>query len=352
MDKLYTLNGIHYSKTDLLNYANSKLADSNISEWEHDLYSFIIEWFSKSSFITISTSGSTGKPKPIELSKPDLYLSALRTISYFSLAKGNSLLLCLSVKYIAGMMMVVRAFVGEMNLVCVSPQSIENNDFNNSPIDFVALVPLQLEQLLKTGNQIINFKKIIIGGAALSKSLSEKLLSSYTGMAYETYGMTETITHVAVCKVENNNKKIFRAIPHITFSVDERECLIIYDLIYNRTFVTNDRVELLSTTEFVLLGRVDNVINSGGIKIQPEEIETILAPFISGKYVVSSIADTSLGNKLVLIVEKGQNTELIKNNIFALLPTYKQPKSIIELNNIPLTSSGKIDFIQLKKILE
>jgi O-succinylbenzoic acid--CoA ligase len=350
MNKDYFINNKHYKKFELLELAENKVNKKNIPEWESDFYGFIIDWFSEKETITIKTSGSTGNPKNIELSKSNMVLSAKRTIDYFKLSKGNKLLLCLSVKYIAGMMQVIRAFEGGMNLISISPQQI-NSHFNNSlNIDFAALVPIQLEQLFEANLQN-KFRKIIIGGSPLPLNLSEKIKSNHIGKAWETYGMTETITHVAIYEINNNNTRIFHALPNIKFKTDNRECLIIFDSLLNSTIITNDRVELISDTAFVLLGRVDNVINSGGVKIQPEDIEATLINYIKNRFVITSIPDDKLGDKMILIIEKENDIELLKTKIQDILPTYKQPKSIIEMDKIPLNNNGKVDYVSIKNYI-
>jgi len=345
---MYSINHITYSHPGLLDYSVRQLQRHDLQEWEKDLYIFILEWFSPGQYVSIYTSGSTGIPKEIRLSKEDMCKSAERSLVFFDIKPGENALLCLSVKYIAGMMMVVRAFTGRLNLVTVPPQHLQlthPGDFH-----FAALVPLQLEKLTEEPQYLDNIKKLVIGGALLSSSLAKKLNASFHGKAWETYGMTETITHVAVREVTGTTPPLtFHALPGISFTIDERECLIIHDpLIHNRHIVTNDRIELLSSTSFRLLGRLDNVINSGGIKVQPEELENILSPYIQGKFCISSVPDDKLGNLVVLVVEKGTSLATLQEILDTIDP-YHRPKKIIELAEFPLTSNGKTDQAVLKE---
>jgi o-succinylbenzoate---CoA ligase len=316
------------------------------------LYNFIIQWFSPIETITIYTSGSTGKPKEIQLLKTDMIKSAIRSNTFFELKPFNNVLLCLPVKYIAGLLMVIRAFEGKMNLLTISPQNIVLNSLDG-PINFAALVPIQVDKLISKPLKISKIEKIIIGGAPVSKSLSKLIVKNYKGKAYETYGMTETITHIAIKEINSNfENNTFNAVPNVHFSIDERNCLIINDsLIQPKPLITNDHVELISETSFKLLGRYDNIINTGGIKVQPELIEEKLSNYINGKFCISSIPDDTLGQLVVLVVEKTINNASI-DNAFASLSNYQRPKKIIEIEKIPLLSNGKIDRIKLRHIIQ
>ena len=349
MDDKFIINDLEYSSSELSNFAEKKIRSSSTPEWEKELYYFIIQWFSPNEYVSIFTSGSTGTPKEIKLLKTDMIKSANRSNTFFELKQLDNALLCLSVKYIAGMMMVVRAFCGKLNLITIPPQQLEEI---KKPLVFAAMVPLQIDKLLAQSNLLNTIAKIIIGGTPMNDSLTKKLLRVYKGMAWETYGMTETITHVAVKEIKKNeNNNIFNALPGISFSQDNRNCLVINDkLIQPKLLITNDHIELLSQTSFRLLGRYDNVINTGGIKVQPEELEEKLHPYIKGKFCITSMPDDKLGEIVLLIIEK----EAIKSNLekgLATISHYQKPKQIIEIDKIPLLNNGKIDRIALKKMI-
>ena len=220
---------------------------------------------------------------------------------------------------------------------------------DNKPIDFAAMVPLQIEKLIDQPTILNKITKIIIGGAPINSSAISELLKIYKGKAWETYGMTETITHVAVKEINISN--VFHALSGIHFSQDNRNCLIINDTLIQPTpLITNDHIELLSETSFRLLGRYDNVINTGGIKVQPEELEAKLSTYINGNYCITSMPDEKLGEIVLLVIEK----DAVKINIEKGLTTidnYQRPKRIIEIEKIPLLANGKIDRMTIKKMI-
>ena len=345
MSNKYVVNYKEYCREELIAHAQSRLS-SDLSDWERDLFDFILNWVSLSSTISIHTSGSTGKPKEIQISKERMIRSAERTLRYFEVKPSESILLCLPVKYIAGMMMVVRAFTGSLNLITLPPHQLQLGNIKGE-IGFAALVPLQMDKLLNEHQDIASIRKIILGGSLVSPMLEEKLKGSFPGRIWETYGMTETITHVAVREI-NGAARIFNALPEISFSTDDRECLIISDPgILDEPLYTNDRVELLSETSFRLLGRIDHVINSGGIKVQPEVLESLIAPYILGRFCITSLPDETLGEMIVLVVEKGVDLVRVREGIDAL-ESYHRPKKVFELEQIPVNRNGKIDYKELK----
>jgi O-succinylbenzoic acid--CoA ligase len=346
MNDSYFIDNKEYTKAGLLAYAENKLEMSGLPDWEHDLFSFIVQWFSSADYVLIYTSGSTGPPKEIRIPKTQMLRSAKRTLRYFDVKPFENILLCLPVKYIAGMMVVVRAFAGSGNLVTLSPQQLSLGSIKGK-IGFASMVPLQVAKLLDEHRNLDNLEKLLLGGAPVSQNLAEKVKKSFRGQVWETYGMTETITHVAVRKIDEE-PQVFHALPGVSFSVDDRECLIISDpFIRDQQVVTNDRVELLSNTSFRLLGRMDHVINSGGIKVQPEEIERLIGPNIDGRFCITSIPHETMGQMVVLVVEKGADLDKLRDGL-AAIENYRRPKKIIELDLIPTSSNGKIDLKAVK----
>jgi len=326
-----------------------------------DLFIFLEQWFNKDNFIEVQTSGSTGNPKLIQLQKKHMVNSALATGNYFSLFENTKVLLCLSVNYIAGKMMLVRALTLGWDLDFIEP--ISNPLKNNiKKYDFVAMVPLQLENSL---DSISNVKKIIVGGAPVSNHLLKQLQNIDTEV-FATYGMTETITHIAVKKLNNFGnvissaveKDFYSILPNIKISKDKRNCLVIdAPNILDQKIVTNDIVEIISSTEFKWIGRLDAVINSGGIKLYPEEIESKLSKCIKSEFFVAGIKDGRLGEKLILIIENSdQNSakELVFNQINSLktLDKYQKPKEIFFVDKLVKTPTEKINRKEtLKKIV-
>ena len=355
--KTLKLNGQFYSRVELLALADLKIKDSNIPDWEKAIYYFIIEWLDLKEFVSVKTSGSTGKPKNIEIEKDRMVASAKASNSFFSLDENKKALLCLSAEYIAGKMMIVRAFVGGFDLHYVEPKSdallLINQDF-----DFTAVVPLQLESVFKANaiQSMKRIKKIIVGGAAMRQNLVQQLENIKTEV-WATYGMTETLTHIALQRLNGKLKTdYFLGLPNVEFAVDDRSCLRIQAPLVNLYPVqTNDRVDLLDAKRFRFLGRVDFVINSGGIKYSPELLEQKLALYIENNFAFSSKDDELLGEKLILVIEgvvySKEKLKQLNNKIKIVLDRFEQPKEILFMTVIPKTSNGKLDRIRLKDLI-
>lgn len=326
----FMLNGFHLDREDLLRIAYSFIKEGE--EYERAVGDFIYDWFDQHPYIEIQTSGSTGAPKLMRVDKQAMVNSAVATGAFFDLVPGNKILHCLPVKYIAGKMMFVRAFILGLELDFVEP-SAHPMDYNDCTYDFSAMVPLQAENSLK---KLPNVKKLIIGGAGISRKL-EKALMKLPTTVYETYGMTETITHIAAKKV---GEKAFTVLPGVTISYDDKNCLVIHaPRISDDVVVTNDLVELINENQFRFLGRIDNVINSGGIKFIPEQIEEKLSAKIHGKFMIGAIPDEKLGEKLVLVVE---GDTAIPEDAFDTLEKYEKPRQIFHVPKLFETGNGKI----------
>jgi O-succinylbenzoic acid--CoA ligase len=328
---LFKLNGFHLNKEDLCRVAYSFIKEGE--EFEKPVGDFLLDWFDSKSYIEMQTSGTTGTPKKISVSKQAMVYSALATGDFFDLKAGDKALHCLPVKYVAGKMMLVRAMILGLDMEFVAPSShpLKNNDIN---YDFVAMVPLQAQNSLK---ELKRVKKLIVGGAKISPVLEKELMKLKTNV-FETYGMTETITHIAAKKV---GEKAFMVLPNVTISYDERNCLVIHaPKISEEIIQTNDLVELVSENQFVFLGRMDNVINSGGIKLIPEQIEDKLSKHIHKRFFITSKEDKELGEKLVLVIE-GQQDDL-DSTLFDDLDKYEKPREIIFIPKFKETASGKI----------
>ena len=311
------------------------------TDFEQSVVDFLVNWFDDSISIKVQTSGSTGVPKQIELTKENMRKSARMTCKYLKLSKGNTALLAMPVSYIAGKLMLVRAIEIGLKLVCVQPTSTLNwSTFNSqfNSIDFVALTPMQVEHSL---DFISHCNKLIIGGAPLSEKV-KKQLWPMSNEVYETYAMTETITHIAFKQVPNQkytSSGYFEAFEEVNIKQDERGCLIIETPYDGLIITTNDIVELIDERRFNWIGRADNVINSGGIKLFPEQIENLLKPFITTAFFVTGKKDETLGQKLVLVIE-GKEREIDLES--APLSKYQFPKEIIFIEQFPRTESGKI----------
>ena len=306
-------------------------------DFSDEIHQFLKSWFSKDDFIYVKTSGSTGVPKEIKLQKVQMMNSAFATGKYFGLIENTSALLCLPTAYIAGKMMLIRALTLGWHLDVVAASS---NPLKGvfKEYDFSAMVPLQLENSLKDLHLI---KTLIVGGGVVSNQLQSKLKGVFTDV-FATYGMTETITHIAVKKL--NNFKIepnfYEVLPNVEIYKDARNCLIIdASEVSNEIVFTNDIVHLVSDTQFEWLGRFDTVINSGGIKLHPEQIEEKLSKIITSRFFVAGVSDDQLGEKLVLIIEgKSQPVEI--NN--ANLSKFEIPKELYFVSEFVETETKKI----------
>ena len=329
------------------------LADKSIPEWEKKIYAFINEWISDKEYIQQTSSGTTGKPKELKLSKKSMILSAQKTCKLFDLRFGNSILLTLPIEYIAGKMMIVRAFVGGLNLLLTEPTSMPDlTDFGN--IDFCAMVPLQAYNSLNSIETLRRIKKLIIGGAEIRDEL-EVMLRDLPNEVYATYGMAETCSHVAIRRISGTEpERLYKAIPGVKFSVDNRGCLVIDANHLDHQVITNDFVDLYNPTSFRWIGRYDSLINSGGLKIIPEEIEAIVSKTTGLDCAVVGLPDAKLGEKVVLVLEKG-GSELSDKELEGVLkdelPKKYYPKEIKFINELPRSHSYKVDRFKLKKQL-
>ncbi|WP_395058008.1 AMP-binding protein [Flavobacterium sp.] len=327
----FKLNGFHFTKEDLCRVAFSYINEG--IEHEKPLGSFILDWFDEKTYLEIMTSGTTGKPKIIKVEKQAMANSAIATGDFFELKSGDKALNCLPVKYIAGKMMFVRAFILGLDLDFVAPSS-KPMIRNENNYDFVAMVPLQVENSLTQLHQI---KTLIIGGAKINTDLEKKIIQSKCNV-FETYSMTETVTHIAAKRV---GEKAFTTLPNVSISQDDRYCLVISAPNLNaKNIVTNDVIELLSENQFIWLGRQDNVINSGGIKLFPEQIEAKLSNKIANKFFVAGIPDEKLGEQLILFIEG--NPYEIESSLFEDLDKYERPKQIKFIPHFAETETGKI----------
>ena len=332
----FLLNGNHYRFEDLFEIAYSFIKEGEAHE--KAIGDFLMDWIRPNEIITLKTSGSTGKPKLIRYNKQAMVNSALATGDHFDVKIGDKALHCLNADYIAGKMMLVRAMILGLEIDLVPPQGnvLANSD---KIYDFAAMVPLQVEHAFEDLNKV---KTLLIGGAPSSIQLKEKLKQKSTH-CYETYGMTETVTHIASRKI-NGETDYFSPLPGVNLSIDERGCMVI-DVPYlsQEKIVTNDLVSLESDHRFLLKGRVDNVINTGGIKVIPEEIEAKMAAHISQPFFVGAVNDQALGQKVILLVE-GDHTPDILDQLSSIegLSKYELPKEVYAIALFERTPNGKI----------
>jgi O-succinylbenzoic acid--CoA ligase len=343
------INGKRYSHKEL----ESPFAENNLSDFEKSTIKFCQAWLTGQQEFTLQTSGSTGAPKPIVLLRSQMEASAQQTIEALELKSDDTALVCLDTKYIAGQMMLVRSLIAGMNIIGVEPSANPLEKTENSQIDFAALVPYQLENIIEHAPEKLNqVRCAIIGGAAISNSLKEKIKKSNCAL-FATYGMTETISHIALQRLNGGNPQdSFEAFPTINLRLDNRGCLCIKTNYLKEEVITNDLVELVEERKFKWLGRIDNVINSGGIKVIPEKIELTFEKIfnrfqIKNRFFITGLANEKLGNQVSIIIEGPPFTGAIQKEILVEatreLTKYELPKEFLFAQYFIETATGKIN---------
>jgi len=338
----FKLNGTDFDHEELKEVAYSLVKEGE--PYEKITGNFLLDWLDEKDYIFAQTSGSTGKPKKIKLSKQAMVNSSIATGNYLQLQPGDTSLHCLPTNYIAGKMMLIRALILGLEVDLVEPASRPVFDYEKK-YRFCAMLPMQLKSTL---TYLHNVDIMIVGGSTVSSDLIASTQSLNTKV-YATYGMTETATHIALKPLNDLNKKsYFKVLPDVKISQDERGCLVIdAPKVAPNKIVTNDIVKLHSETEFEWLGRIDNVINSGGLKLFPEQIEEQLKGKIKEQFFITSEADENLGQQLILILEAEEAN--LDKAIFKGLGKFEIPKKIYAVPQFVMTETGKI---QRKKTLE
>ena len=316
-----------------------------------DLEEFLSEWHNDSPTVLVHTSGSTGKPKPMWVEKRRMEASARITCGFLGLKAGDTALLCMSLDYIAGKMMVVRALTCGLRLMAVEPCGLPVWE---GPVDFAAMVPLQVWNLLhdEAGRKrLMAVKHLIIGGGAIDDALAQEL-RSFPHAVWSTYGMTETLSHIALRRLSGPEATDwYTPFEGVRVSLNDDNCLVIdAPAVHDGPLITNDIAELKTpplnrggregSFSFRILGRKDNVVCSGGIKIQIEEVERLLRPHLAWPYMITYAPDQRLGQQVVLLLERGDASEAAKV-CRAVLPKYWQPRRIIVVSRLPYTATGK-----------
>ncbi len=352
------------------------------------LSDFRSEWNSADPCITVHTSGSTGEPKPMRVEKQRMVASARKTLHFLGLKEGDSALLCMPLDFIAGKMMVVRSIVGGLRLIAVEPSGRPLHGLKEVP-DFAAMVPMQVYNSLQTPEErdiLRRIPNLIIGGGAIDDAL-EAELSTFPNAIWSTYGMTETLSHIAMRRISatyqpsrfspnsrfsqhsqfsqfsqhsrfsQHSHPFYHPLPGVSVSLNDDHCLVIdAPDVCPTTLTTNDIAELSADgNAFRILGRRDNVICSGGIKIHIEEVERLLKPHISRPFLITRCPDHKFGEAVAMLVETPQSiaaatydspeqdnpTSAIADICLRVLPKYYRPRHIIPVDVIPMTATGK-----------
>lgn len=309
---------------------------------------FYNEWNNKADKLLVHTSGSTGKPKPLWVEKRRMEASANITCDFLGLQEGDTALLCMSLDFIAGKMMVVRSIVRGLELIVIPPSGHPLCDENwqgmvNKDITFAAMVPLQVYNSLQTDEErerLMSIKHLIIGGGAIDEDLAIEL-KTFPHAVWSTYGMTETLSHIALRRLSGEEASDwYTPFPSVNISLAEDGCLMINaPLVCSKTLKTNDIAEI-QDGKFRIIGRKDNVIVSGGVKIQIEEVERILRQHIKTPFLITKRQDKKFGEIVVMLSTAEDLTET-KYICEQMLPKFWQPRAFVTVKEIPMTTTGK-----------
>jgi len=315
---------------------------TNQLETKSKVLEFIEEWNAPAEFLVVKTSGSTGQPKEVKLLKKHMIASAQATGDFLGLKKGNSALLCLSVDTIGGRMMIVRSLVLGLELVVSDVSSSPLHNIEDH-IDFCAMVPMQVQNSLNEHtDRLSKIDKLIIGGGPVSTGLIDQLQEIPTE-AFHTFGMTETISHIAMKSLNHPLENEFRCLPNVQIESNNGALVISAPNIGVSQLETNDEVEITSNNRFKWLGRSDFVINSGGVKLHPEEIEAKLSDLITQPFFVFGEKDDFWGEKLILLIENRNELNITKNDLSKVVSKFAIPKEIRYIAEFTYTKSGKIN---------
>jgi len=353
------INGQQLDKQGIENYCKEILDKPQEALWLKSVANFLNEWINDNPFVELRTSGSTGTPKHITVKKQYMVNSAAKTGHFLGLKRGDKALVCLSTDYIAGKMMFVRAMTIGLDLKMVEPSGNPLRDINER-FDFAAMVPMQVYQILQSENgeqKLNNIKKLIIGGGPVAEGLRERI-KSLTNHTYSTYGMTETVTHIAMEILNGKAADGFlHTLPGVEISTDENDKLIIYAPdIADEPVKTNDIAMKLTDRIFKIAGRFDNIVITGGIKVFPELLEQKIDKIITKPFTITSVKDEKLGERLILVIEDEKWPQSKVDNLFKMiskiLDTFERPKAIWFMPKFPRTDNGKIMRGEIKKTIE
>ena len=328
-----TIEGVNYSAKDF------EMIQVFNNPFRNDLYSFLHDWFSDNPTLTVQTSGSTGIPKEIQVEKERMMQSARLTCSFLGLKAGDKALLCMNLKYIGAKMVVVRSLIAGLDLYITTPCG---NPLKNTTTqyDFAAMVPMQVFNSLQDKEQkqrLSRIKHLIIGGGAIDPQIAEEI-RLFPNHVYSTYGMTETLSHIALRKLNGQDySDRYYPFESVSLSLSAEQTLIINaPLVNTEKLQTNDIAVLLEDGSFRIIGRKD-------------EVETLLKSCISGNFAISSIPDPKFGEIVVLVTE--HDTTINITELETTLPPYFIPKRTMQIEQIPLTENGKISRAKLKTLL-
>ena len=318
-----------------------------------DLEAFLQEWHNEDPTVWVHTSGSTGTPKPLQVEKERMMASARLTCSFLGLKEGDSALLCMPLQYIAGKMVVVRSLIAGLRLIPIAPSGHPLKDLKETPT-FAAMIPMQVYNTLQVPEErtrLMEIKHLIIGGGAIDDVLAHEL-KDFPNHVWSTYGMTETLSHIALRRLNGTDTSDwYMPFEQVRIRLSEEGTLIIHaPNVCSEELKTNDIAEINEEGKFRILGRKDNTINSGGVKIQIEQVESRLKKHLDTPFLISARKDAKFGEIVVLLYNKVGNEDDIRRICEMELPTYWVPKAYIGVDELPMTGTGKPDRAYARRI--
>ena len=310
------------------------------------LQAFLDEWHDGRPTVGVQTSGSTGTPKHMQVEKCRMEASARLTCSFLGLQRGDTALLCMPLQYIAGKMVVVRSLVWGLRLVTVQPSGHPLADVDEAPV-FAAMIPMQVYNSLQVPRErelLRRVKHLIIGGGAVDDSLA-RALRDFPHAVWSTYGMTETLSHIAMRRLNGPEaSEWYTPFPGVDTSLGTDGNLVIHAPAVNPDELpTNDLAEFDAQGRFRILGRRDNIVNTGGVKVQIEQVEDALRPRLPFPFAITSVPDAKFGERIVLLVENARTDDPLLSQAIAALPPYWRPKQVFCVPQLPQTGTGKPD---------
>ena len=322
-------------------------------EFLQDLEAFLQEWQNDEPTVWVHTSGSTGTPKPLQVEKERMRASARLTCSFLGLKEGDSALLCMPLQYIAGKMVVVRSFVAGLRLLPVAPCGHPLKNLTEIPT-FAAMIPMQVYNTLQVPEErakLMEIKHLIIGGGAIDDTLGREL-KTFPNHVWSTYGMTETLSHIALRRLNGAEASDwYTPFENVRIRLSEENTLIIHaPSVCAEELTTNDIAEINDEGKFRILGRKDNTINSGGVKIQIEQVEAALKEHLDIPFQITARKDAKFGEIVVLLYNKVKEEADIRRICEEKLPAYWVPKIYLPVEELPLTGTGKPDRATARRI--
>ena len=322
-------------------------------EFLQDLEAFLQEWQNDEPTVWVHTSGSTGTPKPLQVEKERMRASARLTCSFLGLKEGDSALLCMPLQYIAGKMVVVRSFVAGLRLLPVAPCGHPLKELTEIPT-FAAMIPMQVYNTIQVPEErakLMEIKHLIIGGGAIDDALGREL-KAFPNHVWSTYGMTETLSHIALRRLNGAEASDwYTPFENVRIRLSEENTLIIHaPSVCAEELITNDIAEINDEGKFRILGRKDNTINSGGVKIQIEQVEAALKEYLDIPFQITARKDAKFGEIVVLLYNKVKEEADIRRICEEKLPAYWVPKIYLPVEELPLTGTGKPDRATARRI--